>query len=457
MRREARCGLRITLALLGALVGVFGMGHVACLAQLQPSQYDQTPPNQKTVEPSPLSQFSFSGPLVEQMSHMQTLSNSSGTLTGTPAAHATSHPSSLFLVTREVDLKKTLQKYAKFKGCSLDEAFATTVSTLKMSPILDSSTKRVVGAEAAYSIVGDDVYRITASQLFFDALSMNLMFIENGKRRLTIETHFLKLPMDKPEEFKPFLVPGSFVAFSNRIPQAKAFATSATYRNEMESRQQAGVPAGTFVMSTETKTKVYPTFMGRLTDEGVNRMVKDFISKPDCEIVKGPRVVVMPGIVSAISVAESRPFVVGVNRVEGKFSVAHQPIVQVVEQGNLFKFRLFGDEGKIRLNADLALSDIASVETLSYSDPKRNGPLAGSEEAASSVTVQVPEHKLKQVHFSTLVEDGLTVFIDPVFTRKESVKPAPRTEGSEGLEPLKPRETEYRMMMMIKPRWTKAE
>jgi hypothetical protein len=143
--------------------------------------------------------------------------------------------------------------------------------------------------------------------------------------------------------------------------------------------------------------------------------------------------------------------------VEGKFSVAHQPIVQVVEQGNLFKFRLFGDEGKIRLNADLALSDIASVETLSYSDSKRNGPLAGSEEAASSVTVQVPEHKLKQVHFSTLVEDGLTVFIDPVFTRKESVKPAPRTEGSEGLEPLKPRETEYRMMMMIKPRWTKAE
>ncbi len=454
MRREARCGVRVTLALLGALVSVFVLGNVECLAQLQPSQYDQTPSKPKTVEPSPLSQFSFSGPLVERMSQMQTLSNSGGALTGTPSAHATSHPNSLFLVTREVNLKQTLQKYAKFKGCSLDEAFATTVATLKMSPILDPSAKRVVGAEAAYSIVGDDVYRITASQLFFEALPMNLMFIENGKRRLTIETHFLKLPIDKSEEYKPFLIPGSFVAFSNRIPQANAFATSATYRNEMESRQQAGVPAGTFVMSTETKTKVYPTFMGRLTDQGVNRMVEDFSSKPNCEIVKGPQVAVMPGVAAAISVAESRPFVVGVNRVEGKFSVAHQPILQVVEQGNLFKFRLIGDDGKIRLNADLALSDIASVETFGYSDTKQKGPLAGLEEASSSVTVQVPEQKLKQVHFSTLVADGQTVFIDPVFTRKEQTKQVP---GKDGLEPLKPLKTEYRMMMMIKPKWTKPE
>ena len=163
MRREARCGVRVTLALLGALVSVFVLGNVECLAQLQPSQYDQTPSKPKTVEPSPLSQFSFSGPLVERMSQMQTLSNSGGALTGTPSAHATSHPNSLFLVTREVNLKQTLQKYAKFKGCSLDEAFATTVATLKMSPILDPSAKRVVGAEAAYSIVGDDVYRINAS------------------------------------------------------------------------------------------------------------------------------------------------------------------------------------------------------------------------------------------------------------------------------------------------------
>ena len=177
MRREAKCGIRVTLALLGALVGVVVSGKVERLAQLQPKQYDQNPAKQKTVEASPLSQFSFSGPLVERMSQMQTLSNSGGTLTGTPSAHATSDPNSLFLVTREVNLKKTLQKYAKFKGCSLNEAFATTVATLKMSPILDPSAKRVVGAEAAYSIVGDDVYRSTASQLFFDALPMNLMFL----------------------------------------------------------------------------------------------------------------------------------------------------------------------------------------------------------------------------------------------------------------------------------------
>ena len=453
MRREARCGVGVTLALLGALVSVFVLGNVDCLAQLQPSQYDQTPATPKTVEPSPLSQFSFSGPWVERMSQMHTRSNSGGVLTVTPSAHAMSHPKP-FLVTREVNLKKTLQKYAKFKGCSLDEAFATTVATLKMSPILDPSAKRVVGAEAAYSIVGDDVYRITASQLFFDALPMNLMFIENGKRRLTIETHFLKLPIDKSEEYKPFLIPGSFVAFSNRIPQATAFATAATYRNEMESRQQPGVAAGTFVMSTETKTKVYPTFMGRLTDKGVDRMVKDFSSNPNCEIVQGPLVSVMPGVATAISVAESRPFVVGVNRVEGKFSVAHQPILQVVEQGNLFKFRLIGDDGKIRLNADLALSDIASVETFGYSDTKQLGPLAGSEAASSAVTVQVPEQKLKQVHFSTLVEDGQTVFIDPVFTRKEQTKEVPKKDG---LEPLKPLATEYRMMMMIKPKWTNPE
>ena len=94
------------------------------------------------------------------------------------------------------------------------------------------------------------------------------------------------------------------------------------------------------------------------------------------------------------------------------------------------------------------------METFGYSDTKQKGPLAGSEEASSSVTVQVPEQKLKQVHFSTLVADGQTVFIDPVFTRKEQPKQVP---GKDGLEPLKPLKTEYRMMMMIKPKWTKPE
>lgn len=445
MRMDSCRVIRLSFAFLAT---VFLMAETG-FAQVQQSfsPLATVPPNQ--MEQSPLSQFSTSDNLIDQLNRP----NKIGGLWVNPAAKQTIARQAM--VTKEVNLRKTLEKYAAFRNCSLDEAFVETVSFLKMVPLRDEAATRMVGAQAIYSIVGHDIYRISAQQQFFDALPINLLCIENGKRNLLIEVHFLGIPADNPETFQSMMVPGTFVSFNNKMPLATPYATTASYRDESTRRNTSG--SGTFVAATETKTKVYPTFMGRLDDAGVKKLLGSIDDKNKMKVTMAPSLVVSPGQTGSVRDARSRPFVVGMRRVEGDFALAHQPIVQPIEEGTFLLIRGTGENGKIRLDADLALSEIESVETFGYSDVKRDGPLAGDEKTTTPVTIQVPEQKLKQVHFSTLVDDGHTVLIDPVFKRDVRTRIEKRMNAISGatVDPAMPPKS--RIMLMIKPRWVEIQ
>ena len=442
MRTDSRCAIRICVEFLGilCLAANVGWGQVQTTNQT----LTETPPS--PMEASPLSQFSAATPLINRMSQAQRVS---GVWLSSP--QTTHRGENQHLVTREIDLRTTLQKYAKFKQCTLNEAFAETVSFLKMVPLHNKTKSEMVGAQAVYSIIEQDIYRISAPQSFFDALPLNMLCLENGKRNLKIEIHFLAIPADNPETFKSLMIPGSFVSFNNKIPQVTPYATSATYQDEASNLDQVHPPGGTFVVATETRTKVYPTFMGRLNDQGVKKLVASAKADKNFRITMAPSLVVSPGQTASIADASMRPFVVGLNRVEGDFAVAHQPIVQPVEDGTFLMLRATGEDGKIRLDADLALSEIESVETFGYSDSKPQENRDNTDEA-SNLTVQIPEQKLKQVHFSTLVEEGHTLLIDPVFKKNVETRIEKRLNliKNNGKNLKSPKS---RVMLMIKPRW----
>jgi hypothetical protein len=446
MRTDSRCGFRFCFALLGAVCLIPSAGF----GQVRESNQTITSVPPSPMEASPLSQFSATAPLIKQMNQARRVAG------GWLSAPVLTLPTRTQpLVTKDIDLKNTLRKYAAFKKCSLNEAFAETVSFLKMVPLHDKSGSEMVGAQAIYSIVKQDIYRISAQQKFFDALPTNLLCLENGKRYLQIEIHFLGIPTENPETFRSLMVPGSFTSFNNKIPQATPYATTASYKNESASGKLSS-PGGTFVVATETKTKVYPTFMGRLDDTGVKKLLAALDADKNIKMTMAPSLVVLPGQTASVADASSRPFVVGMNRVEGDFAIAHQPIIQPIEEGTMLMLRANGENGKIRLDADLALSEIESVETFGYSDFKRNGPLAGSEKTATPVTIQIPEQKLKQVHFSTLVEEGHTVFIDPVFQRNIQTRIEKRMNALNDKEEDN-KNPKSRIMLMIKPSWVEAK
>lgn len=345
------------------------------------------------------------------------------------------------LITKEVDLRATLKRYAAYKKCSLDQAFADTVAYLKMVPLQESEAKRVVGTQAYYSIVEKDIYRITAPTKFFNRLKENLLCLEHGKRYMQLEVHFLHVSPKQIEQLQNFMMPGSYVAFNNKFPEMVPYATQASYEDSAKWRGKKSKANGTFVVASETKTKIYPTFLGRLNDDGARRMLSTFNKDTDSEILLAPRIKVIPGQTATVTDAATRPYVIGVNRIEGDFTVAHQPIVQSVEDGIILKLRSIDEDGKIRLDGDLALCEISSVGTFKLPTPQ------GKKE--NPVTVQVPEQKVKQVHWSTLIQEGETLLIDPVFEAKTFGEPV--AKGKKVFV-----NKTRRVLVMIKPRFVES-
>lgn len=394
------------------------------------------------TEPSPLSEFSPTSELIEQLNHP-----------GKPFTRGN-------IVTKEVDLQRAIRGYAALKRCSWSEAFRETASFLKMVPIKDEPAENMLSAGALYSVVNQDVYRITASQSFFDRLPENLRCIENGKRHLSLQVQILEVSAENRDSFRSFMIPGSFASFNNKFPQAKPYATAATYQDVEQSAGGLAEPVGTFVVASETKTKVFPTFMGRLDGAGVEKLISHVQSDASCAVTFSTSIRAFPGQTASISEAHTRPFVVGLNEVvgsnkhDGEVTRAHEPVIQAIEEGTVLRVRATGEAGQIRLDGDLALSEIQSVETFEY--PAE--PAAGSKHNGSApeenqrLTVQVPEQKLKQVHLSTLVKEGQTVLIDPVFqraSRGKSIKEPKRVLKTKA----NANSRQARVLLMITPRF----
>jgi hypothetical protein len=118
----------------------------------------------------------------------------------------------------------------------------------------------------------------------------------------------------------------------------------------------------------------------------------------------------------------------------GEF-VRHQPVIQLLEDG--VKLSILGEDvdGKLQLHGDLAFSKVTNVESFDY-------PIAKNPEGRG-YTIQIPEHQVRNIHWSALMESGNTLLIDPVEISTKEVQAKTR---------FKPAVNEtMRRMVLIRP------
>ena len=216
-----------------------------------------------------------------------------------------------------------------------------------------------------------------------------------------IEVRCIKAGVDCDVPLKSFFKNGSFEVHTGSIP---AVDPDKNVGESRLSKSDAPVDSTTNVAAaTQSIRRAMPVMLAKLDDDGTRNMVN---ALSDQGVTQSPTVVCFSGQTATLSDMSLRPFVVGVKPMVGEgtneVAVAHQPIIQTIEDGYMFRLNPVIKDGKIDLNANLAHSKVSNVETFTVS---------GTEE--SGVTVQIPEQTLKQVNLSTSLQDGETLFLDP--------------------------------------------
>ena len=356
-------------------------------------------------------------------------------------------------VTYEVDLHEPLLGYSVANKCSTADAFLKLADKLGLSPIetLDkqSPVEAIPAQNAFYKPVGNNVYAISARQGFFNALQFTLISFRYGDKQIVVEVRVLEIPQSDVAMLQAFMVPGTFQVFGNQLPVVSSFASNGTFANqpdaktnntktnnlEMNKLGQPDLAEGTFVRATETKTKAYPTFIGYVDEEGKQKLVELSKSRSAMKILQAPTVAMFPGQRAMVNASSLRPFVVAVDKVTDGTTTAHQPVVQLLEDGTTIALQAELRQDKLKLSGDLAFSKVLGVETFEY-------PSADSDDSAG-IVIQVPEHRIRMLHWSADVTPNQSILIDSVETFEAEVKAKTR---------FKPAVTQtMRRLVMITP------
>lgn len=345
-------------------------------------------------------------------------------------------------VTHRVDLKRALEAYSRHNQCSMNDAFDALAKRLQMVP-RDAVNQKVPSAgnsklrrpdalapipgqeklrNAIYQIVEKDVYAITARQVFFNELQANLHQFQYGDEQIVIEVRFVSVPTKDVGKLQLFMIPNTFTAYENQLPQVIPMATYALANPANKKLDSAAKlpasPTGTYVSATETKTKAFPTFMGLMTSKGLKQLVDHCKGRSETHLIQAPTVTMFPGTSGTVADAAMRPFVVSVKPVKVGQQVEYQPVIQMVEDGVKLAFKADSEGGKVNITGDLIFSSIPEVETFEY-------PNAVNQQG-ESVKIQIPEHHVRRVHWATSIESGKTLLIDPVETFEQQIRPKSR-------------------------------
>jgi hypothetical protein len=212
-----------------------------------------------------------------------------------------------------------------------------------------------------------------------------------------IEIRSVAVDLDCDVPLKSFFKRGSFEVHTSSMPSVDATANVGASRlsNAAASANSTTKKAA----ACESVRRASPVMLGKLDNDGLQKIIKALSSQ---KVVAAPTVVCYSGQTATVSDVNLRPFVVGVKPIVGDDAVAHQPVIQTIEDGYMFRLNPAIKGDKIDLNASLAHSKVSDVETFTIS---------GSEDAG--ITVQIPEQTLKQVSLSTSLKDGETLFVDP--------------------------------------------
>ena len=365
-----------------------------------------------------------------------------------PKHHSYQIPANQF-VTYEIDLQETLLGYSQQNKCSVNEAFLKLANQLDMSPLETFDAKSSVEANpragAFYKLVGDNVYAISAKQEFFNGLELKLSNFRYDNKKIVIDVRFLDVPQSHVTMLQTFTIPGTFEIRGNQLPVSRSFANSGTFANQrdaetspMSELASTNSANQTYVRGTETRTKAYPTLIGRVDDGGKEKLIKLVKSHSAMSIAETLSVIMLPKQLASVRSYSSRPFVVSVNEISDGTATSHQPVIQVLEDGVKIAIRTELLEDKLKLSGDLAFAKILGVETFNY-------PTAQTPDGDySGVTIQIPEHQIRKVQWSAEVAANQSILIDAVETFEAEVKAKTR---------FKPAKTKtMRRLVLITPR-----
>ena len=153
--------------------------------------------------------------------------------------------------------------------------------------------------------------------------------------------------------------------------------------------------------------------MGTITSENLKKLEAMLNSDPKCKIVSSPTLRLYAGQVGTFNDTSLQPFVVGLSGSKSDTGISTtQPIVQPVENGTTIRLRAIPSDEKIKLFADVAISEVLDVKKLTFA----------SGELKSSQSIQIPKQKIQQLHLSAMLKDGQSILIDPNFYRTSEKK-----------------------------------
>ena len=218
---------------------------------------------------------------------------------------------------------------------------------------------------------------------------------------IVLELTQLVVGLDSEVPLKSFFKPKTFEIHNGMLPAIDADSNTG---KTTASNLPGSVNSTTkFASSCESVRRAMPIMLAKLDDKGAGKM-KEALGKT--ALASAPTVVCYSGQTATVNDYSSQPFVVGVKPLVKNGAVAHQPIIQTIENGLATQIQPVIKAGKIDLIANLVHSKITNVETFMISGTRENNVSEG-------VMIQIPEQTLKRISLNTSLEDGETLFIDP--------------------------------------------
>ncbi len=305
------------------------------------------------------------------------------------------------VLTQTIDLGKTIRRYAELKQISLEDARLKTLLFLGMSPRI--KTVHAAHENPTFENIGEDRYQVTALKSFFDALPAMQLCLELGKKQVFISCRMISIDPKQSKRLNAFITPGSAEVYCAKMPDVTPIATVKTdFADDPNIK--------TFVSSSTVVRKNTPVTTGSLSQENLEKL-KTYLKTTNTEANFAPNIIAFPSQLATISDASQRPFVVGLEAVHGEFKrIGMQPVIQAIEDGITIRLRAIPRDGQVQLFSDIALSEVGEVHTLTFASSGEDNQQA----------IQVPEHNLRQIHLSTLLDADTAILIDPNFIQKEN-------------------------------------
>ena len=217
------------------------------------------------------------------------------------------------------------------------------------------------------------------------------------KTSVLIEISSIAVDLDCEVRLKSFFKRGSFEVHTGSMPSIDVNAGVGESR--LSSIDTLSATKTNTAAACQSVRRAMPVMLAKLDAAGTLK-IKQALSTE--KTTASPTVVCYSGQTATVSDMNFRPFVVGVKPIVSEVAVAHQPVIQLIEDGYMFRINPIVNDGKIDLKANFVHSKVSSVDTFKIS---------GTEE--SGVAVQIPEQTVKQVNVSASLQDGETLFLDP--------------------------------------------